>query len=398
MNYSPEPDFVRTGVSSIVACILERWPNQELPIRFSMVNSFVSNLMMETAEESPSKTSGFYHPIIQSSVSFHGSFVQRRKQMYFNFVEYDPNPLLSLSKRRRRTSVNSATEERRLNQSNVANTTVATNPEPPKVTNSIAEKENTDTNKQDAFSDNYRERKKLKKRRKDKLKKLLLKDDKLKKKKHRCCDEHCKHRKHHKKHKKHKKHHHRSENDSTSTITVENEIQVEEPEPEPEPEVEPEELEPEQEEEYEEVNGNIIEETNIVHTKILETKAKVFVFFYYFEQNLINFGVKRCKYILKYYYRKPKKDVNAKNLWRVVAKWPHSSRRDSSGAGQGKAINVSAFAEEPESNFSKPYNEGKNLLWLAIVLCFCRRAGRTGLISVGSKPCGNRGAQTWSSR
>lgn len=184
--------------------------------------------------------------------------------------EYDPNPLLSLSKRRRRTSVNSTTEEKRLTQTNpIPSTPILPTVESPKVTHSIAEKENTDTNKQDTLIDSHKERKKLKKRRRDKYKKLLFKDDKAKKKKHRCCDEHCKHRKHHKKHKKHKKHHHRSENETVMS-SMSSEMQVDTPEPEAD--FEKYEMEPE---EYDEVNDTIIEETNFVHKKILESKLKV---------------------------------------------------------------------------------------------------------------------------
>lgn len=166
--------------------------------------------------------------------------------------------------------MNSAPEDKKQNQTNnaVSSTQVAaTTPEAPKLTNPVAEKENTDTNKQDSLSESYKERKKLKKRRKDKLKKLLFKDDKSKKKKHRCFDENCKHRKHHKKHRKHRKHHHRSENETSSNM--ENDMQVEESESKTES------FEMEQEEDYDDVSGSIIEETNIVHKKILESKAKV---------------------------------------------------------------------------------------------------------------------------
>lgn len=156
------------------------------------------------------------------------------------FIEYDPNPLLSLSKRRRRTSVNSVTEERRLNQTNTNTTPLASTPvavsvlppEPPKSSSTpLAEKENTDMNRQSEL-DSHRERKRLKKRRKEKLKKLMCHEDKKKKRKHRCCDEHCKHRKHHKKHRKHKKHHHnRSETEESTEIAEQQQpVMLDEPE------------------------------------------------------------------------------------------------------------------------------------------------------------------------
>lgn len=132
---------------------------------------------------------------------------------FFGVLEYDPNPLLSLSKRRRRTSVNSVTEEKKATvQKIVAPIIALVQQEPLKTSNSLAEKENTDINRQ-VDANSHRERKKLKKRRKEKLKKMMCHDEKKKKRKHRCCEEHCKHRKHHKKHRKHKKHHHRVENE-----------------------------------------------------------------------------------------------------------------------------------------------------------------------------------------
>lgn len=118
-------------------------------------------------------------------------------------TEYDPNPLLSLSKRRRRTSASISTEERRLSQNQCV-----FSPEPTQESNvkDMAIFENKELETID--SEVHRERKRLKKRKRDKLKQKLLHDDKKKKRKHKCLETHCKHRKHHKKHRKHKKHHH----------------------------------------------------------------------------------------------------------------------------------------------------------------------------------------------
>lgn len=112
-------------------------------------------------------------------------------------LEYDPNPLQSLSKRRRRTSTSVSTEERR--------------PSLPEPSTVEPELPTVKENKEQIDPDVYRERKRLKKRKRDKLKQKLLHTDKKKKKKHKCESSDCKHRKHHKKHRKHKKHHHSKE-------------------------------------------------------------------------------------------------------------------------------------------------------------------------------------------
>jgi hypothetical protein len=110
--------------------------------------------------------------------------------------EYE-NPLFTLGKRRRNTSV---TEDKR--------TTI--DPKP-----STSEKRENDEDRKD--------RKKLKKHRKDKIKRHSSEDDptdyvKKKKKKHKCCEEHCKHRRHHKKHhRKHRKRHHSSCKEQSSS-------------------------------------------------------------------------------------------------------------------------------------------------------------------------------------
>ena len=116
----------------------------------------------------------------------------------FNFAEYDPNPLLSLSKRKRRVST---TEEYKCNGTPVAIPQELYQDKSPDF-----EKENKDVNRP---VDTYKEHKKLKKRKRDKMKEKFPDEDKKKKRKHKCIGENCKHKKHHKKHRKHKKHHHK---------------------------------------------------------------------------------------------------------------------------------------------------------------------------------------------
>ncbi|XP_053607312.1 protein winged eye-like isoform X2 [Plodia interpunctella] len=120
-------------------------------------------------------------------------------------VEYE-NPLFTLGKRRRNTSV---TEEKKV------------------VPYTSAEvKSNSETRqKEQNEEDKHRDRKKLKKHRKEKMKRQSSEDDptagdyvKKKKKKHKCCEEHCKHRRHHKKHhRKHRKRHHSSCKEQSSS-------------------------------------------------------------------------------------------------------------------------------------------------------------------------------------
>ncbi|CAH0564851.1 unnamed protein product [Brassicogethes aeneus] len=133
----------------------------------------------------------------------------------YPIIEYDPNPLLSLSKRKRRASTSVSVEERRSSSS--------TNPESPSDCKSAdLDKENKTSNKQTELEKNteYKEAKKrLKKKKRDKLKQKLMHDDKKKRKKHKCVEEHCKHKRHHKKHKKHKKHHDK-EREDVKTVEV----------------------------------------------------------------------------------------------------------------------------------------------------------------------------------
>ncbi|KAK6643336.1 hypothetical protein RUM43_004841 [Polyplax serrata] len=130
----------------------------------------------------------------------------------YPIVEYDPNPLQSLTKRRRRTSgtsVESHSKERKSIDS-MADTekvdSVARNP--PETPNDETKVHKTNgTPETVTFSNSEADRKHLKKRRRDKLKRLqsLAADGKRKHKKHRCSDEH----RHHKHHKKHRKHRHK---------------------------------------------------------------------------------------------------------------------------------------------------------------------------------------------
>lgn len=154
--------------------------------------------------------------------------------------------MLSLSKRKRRTSASISTEERRTTITSVQQSPprqtplpiqkpaqITQTPKELKIKDDGMEKENKDMNKQELimlvngndnatsttassavqFLHHHREKKRMKKRKRDKLKEKLLHDDisKKRKKKHKCLEEFCKHKRHHKKHRKHKKHHHQHE-------------------------------------------------------------------------------------------------------------------------------------------------------------------------------------------
>ncbi|XP_063989724.1 uncharacterized protein LOC135168983 isoform X3 [Diachasmimorpha longicaudata] len=120
----------------------------------------------------------------------------RLLQPDYPVVEYDPNPLLSLGKRRRQIST--STDEKRDVQ-----IVKAPSGTPSK---SGANAKSDDTKEIDPRTlDEYRERKRLKKRRRDKLKRLQeIQEGKRKHRRHKCCEEHRKH-----KHRKHRKHKHR---------------------------------------------------------------------------------------------------------------------------------------------------------------------------------------------
>ncbi|GBP83822.1 Protein winged eye [Eumeta japonica] len=122
-------------------------------------------------------------------------------------VEYDVNPLLTLGKRRRNTSVNS-TEDKR---SAVSTISIPVLDQLKPINTSVSENAPQKTS-----SDDDRHKKKLKKHRKEKLKRSHSDEKesvaeayvKKKKKKHKCCGERCKRRHHKKHHRKHRKRHH----------------------------------------------------------------------------------------------------------------------------------------------------------------------------------------------
>ncbi|CAG9812501.1 unnamed protein product [Phaedon cochleariae] len=117
----------------------------------------------------------------------------------YPIIEYDPNPLLSLCKRRRRASTSVSTEEK---TKPFTATLVPVNPQqsqPP-----TEEKTAQDI---DELNEKLRDKKRTKRKKHKKLRRKLMNDEKKKKKKHKCKYENCKHRKHHKKHRRHKKSH-----------------------------------------------------------------------------------------------------------------------------------------------------------------------------------------------
>lgn len=137
----------------------------------------------------------------------------------YPIIEYDPNPLLSLSKKRRRTST---VEERRAPV--VHKSPTPPPPPPPAIFPKESEiepdtklaKSNQDSINKDLQS--YKERRRLKKKKRNKFKQKLH-DERKKRKKHKYPEENSKHHKHHKKHHKHKKHHHKKsthDNDTSS--------------------------------------------------------------------------------------------------------------------------------------------------------------------------------------
>ncbi|XP_055676590.1 protein winged eye isoform X2 [Lutzomyia longipalpis] len=118
----------------------------------------------------------------------------------YPIVEYDPNPLLSLGKRKRGSSHGNQ-ERDPLNQGPGNSSMNDT---------SISHRDMASSSK--TSKEAQRERRRLKKLRKSKLKRLAMEKNQEQERKHRrkykCGDEFCKHRKH-KKRRKHKKHHHR---------------------------------------------------------------------------------------------------------------------------------------------------------------------------------------------
>ncbi|XP_023289035.1 uncharacterized protein LOC105699944 isoform X2 [Orussus abietinus] len=143
----------------------------------------------------------------------------RLLQPDYPVVEYDPNPLLSLGKRRRQASM--STEDKRSStttQLSVPTLSSSSTVPTTSVTGSDAkspEKQKVDEIDAKALED-YRERKRMKKRKRDKLKRLQeAQEGKKKHRRHKCCEEHRKHK--HRKHRKHKhKHGHHSSHSETS--------------------------------------------------------------------------------------------------------------------------------------------------------------------------------------
>lgn len=140
-------------------------------------------------------------------------------QFFLFFAEYDPNPLLSLSKRKRRVSTCVSTEEK--SQKTPITVSLPAHPIPQSSLQMISEKGDQEST---TSNDSYKERKRLKKKKREKLRQKLLRQDKKKKKKHKCNDiENCKHRRHHKKHRKHKKHHEKNKAERMTVSLVINE-------------------------------------------------------------------------------------------------------------------------------------------------------------------------------
>ncbi|XP_053696317.1 protein winged eye isoform X2 [Sabethes cyaneus] len=134
----------------------------------------------------------------------------------YPIVEYDPNPLLSLGKRKRQPSVSEVSAAGTTTTVGVTMAPMASTSTTITTNCFAVVSERTEKRVHD---DAYREeRRRLKKIRKDKLRRLAANNAELgshkHKKKSKCSDEYCKHRKH-KKRRKHKKHH--RENDIPSS-------------------------------------------------------------------------------------------------------------------------------------------------------------------------------------
>ncbi|KAK9883442.1 hypothetical protein WA026_001619 [Henosepilachna vigintioctopunctata] len=123
-------------------------------------------------------------------------------------MEYDPNPLLSLSKRKRRTSSSTTSNatERRPTQISSIEETQELELIPIEVKAEPQEDE-----------ESHKERKRLKKKKKEKIKLRQVDNEKKKRKKRKHSQDESKHKKHRKKHRKHKKNHHDKEESSSRT-------------------------------------------------------------------------------------------------------------------------------------------------------------------------------------
>ncbi|XP_072388415.1 uncharacterized protein wge isoform X2 [Diabrotica undecimpunctata] len=114
-------------------------------------------------------------------------------------IEYDLNPLLSLTKRKKKPSKNISSKE------NVQEETKAIIE--PLIERNVENPVDNDMDKLNKLKEQkHLEKKLLKKKKREKLLNKLM-PEKKKRKKHKCYDKKCKDRKHHKKHRKHKKHH-----------------------------------------------------------------------------------------------------------------------------------------------------------------------------------------------
>ncbi|EAT49004.1 AAEL000015-PA [Aedes aegypti] len=133
----------------------------------------------------------------------------------YPIVEYDPNPLLSLGKRKRQPSISEVGTAGTTTTGTTASAPLAATATTSSTTTTITTTNCfavvSDRTDKRVHDDAYREeRRRLKKIRKDKLRRLAANNAELSthkhKKKSKCYDEYCKHRKH-KKRRKHKKHH-----------------------------------------------------------------------------------------------------------------------------------------------------------------------------------------------
>lgn len=150
------------------------------------------------------------------------------KKIYLLYdIEYDPNPLLSIGKKKPRAVVDHPAEA-------PTQKDVFSVDEPTTSTNSHAFTRQESKRLPLTLDEReaYRERRRLKKLRKDKLRQQQLQNGapeeaaaRRHKHKHKCGDDLCKHRKH-KKRRKHKKHHHReidAPTDAPSTPSIKKE-------------------------------------------------------------------------------------------------------------------------------------------------------------------------------
>lgn len=144
--------------------------------------------------------------------------------------EYDPNPILSIGKKKPRMT-HEHTIERTANKEIFSKIDQTTSLNCPNIREEPAQNRSLTIEEKEA----HRERRRLKKIRKNKLRQLQMQSDepptKRHKHKHKCGDDLCKHRKH-KKRRKHKKHHREisAQVDSPSVSCVKKESNAEDDE------------------------------------------------------------------------------------------------------------------------------------------------------------------------